>query len=100
MTNSGADQIKILIEQTGDAFSIFADAHQANADYADFAAQAIAEFRELLGTPELTPHRLSQILRRGSYQHREDAPDSCWASFMAGYVRDASNRRPALKTLK
>jgi hypothetical protein len=91
----GADQIKELIEQTGDAYTIFADAQHANTDYAEFASQAIAEFRTLLGRPDLTPHKLSQILRRGSYQHRQSAPYSCWASFLAGYVRDASNvQRP------
>ncbi|MCD8496959.1 MAG: hypothetical protein LRZ85_02060 [Alphaproteobacteria bacterium] len=91
MTQTGADQIKQLIEQTGDAYAIFAEMHQANTDYAEFAAQAIAEFRSLLGTPELTPQRLSQILRSGSYRHRDTDPTSCWSTFLAGYVRDASN---------
>ncbi|MCD8563237.1 MAG: hypothetical protein LRY54_04205 [Alphaproteobacteria bacterium] len=92
MTQQGTEQIKALIEQTGDAYAIFFDSHQANTDYADFAAQAIGEFRQLLGTPDLTPQRLSQILRHGSYHHKRHAPPgTCWASFLAGYVRDASN---------
>lgn len=91
------DRIQSLIEQTGDAYAIFTDNDQANTDYADFAAQALGEFREALGAPDMSYHRLSQILRRGSYQHRQSGDENNWSSFLASYVRDASNRRPMLK---
>jgi len=94
---STKDRIQILIEQTGDAYAIFAENHQANTDYADFAAQALAEFREALDAPDMSYHKLSQILRRGSYQHRLTGDEHNWSSYLASYVRDASNRRPVLK---
>lgn len=91
MSETSQDKIQHLIEQTGDAYSIFSENHQANTDYADFAAQALNEFQEALDAPDMSYHRLSQILRRGSYQHKQTAPESNWASFLASYVRNASN---------
>lgn len=99
MTNYGApqDHMKTLIEDTSDAYSIFAESHQANTDYAEFAAQALSDFQKVLDSPTLTQQKLSQILRNGSYEHRQKAPHSCWASFLAGYVRNASNAARVLK---
>lgn len=95
--NKADEPIKILIEQTSDAYSIFADNQNANTDYAEFAAQALSEFQKILDVPDLTHQKLSQILRSGSYQHKNAAPHSCWASFLAGYIRNASNTGRILK---
>lgn len=84
-------QVRNLIRETNIAYGIFSENSGANADYAEFAAQALCEFKDLLKQPSLTHWQLSNILRQGSYQHKTSAPKSCWASFLAAYVSNAVN---------
>jgi len=87
MSLSVHQRIRILIEQTNDAFSNY-DA--VNADYAEFATLALADFKEALKNPNLTRGQLAQMLRRGMMQHQDKEPGS-WSAFMAAHIAKASN---------
>ena len=84
-------RIKILIEETNDAFS---SCGSVNTDYAEFATLSLSEFKNALSNPRLTPRQLTQLLRTGMTQHRAVAdPESCWATFMAHYIAQTANNR-------
>lgn len=91
------DRIRVLIEETNDAFS---SCGSVNTDYAEFASMALGEFKHVLGNPKLTRNRLTKILRTGTKRHRKSSPESNWSDFMAEYIsRKAANRnRAASKT--
>lgn len=82
-------RIKILIEETNDAFST---SGAMNADYAEFATLALSEFKHVLRNPKLTRAQLTHMLRTGMTKHRAVAnPESCWATFMANYIARTAN---------
>lgn len=90
MSLSVHQRIRILIEQTNDAFSCY-DA--VNADYAEFATLALSDFKEALRNPNLTRGQLTRMLRRGMMKHSDKDPGS-WAAFMAAHVARAANIDP------
>ncbi|MCF8495841.1 MAG: hypothetical protein K9G62_04145 [Alphaproteobacteria bacterium] len=96
MSTSIYDRVKILIEETSDAYS---SCGPVNADYAEFATLALAEFKNILRDPRLTRHQLMSILRSGMNDHSTRRTESCgmgWADFMAGHVEKTANRnRPS-----
>ncbi len=79
--------IRVLIEQTSDAFSNY---DSVNADYAEFATLAVSDFRAALKNPALTRSQLARMLRRGMIGHWDRDSDS-WASFMAQHIAGAAN---------
>jgi hypothetical protein len=91
MSLSVHQRIRILIEQTNDAFSCY-DA--VNADFAEFATLALSDFKDALRNPNLTRGQLTMMLRRGMIKHRDKDPGS-WAAFMASHIAKAANIDPA-----
>ena len=91
MTFKEQDMIRGLIQETSNAYDLFHESGSANGDYADFATLSIGDFKSALRDPGLTRRKLSKLLRRGTSEHRDNAPKSCWASFVAGYISDVSN---------
>jgi hypothetical protein len=87
MSLSVHQRIRILIEQTNDAFSNY-DA--VNADFAEFATLALADFKEALRNPNLTRGQLAQMLRRGMMKHQDKDPGS-WSAFMAAHIAKTAN---------
>ncbi len=83
--------VKIVIEETSSAYQTFSDYHNMNADFADFAAQALGQFKDALRKPELTRADLEGLLRSGMKRHRGRAAETDWTTFMASYVTTASN---------
>lgn len=90
-TSKSHDKITGLIQETSNAYTLYHESGYANGDYADFAALSLNDFKELLRNPNLTRRKLSKMLRRGTNEHRDNAPKSCWANFVAGYIKDVSN---------
>ncbi len=87
MSLSVHQRIRILIEQTTDAFACY-DA--VNADYAEFATLALSDFKDALDKPNLTRGQLTHMLRRGMIKHSDKAPGS-WSAFMAAHIARAAN---------
>ena len=87
MSLSVHQKIRILIEQTNDCFKCY-DA--VNADFAEFATLALADFKEALEDPGLTRGQLTKMLRRGMIKHRDKGPGN-WSAFMAAHVARAAN---------
>ncbi len=88
-------RIKMLIEETNDAF-----AHcrgSINSDYAEFATMSLPAFKQALRKPELTGHDLTNMLRSGTAKHKHVDPECCWATFMAHYIARTSNAKPILQ---
>jgi hypothetical protein len=93
MTITVHSRIKILIEETSDAFT---SCGSVNADYAEFAALALGEFKHVLRSPGLTPRQLTGMLRSGLSKHKEAAePGLSWTAFLADYIADAANKNAA-----
>jgi hypothetical protein len=82
------NRIKSLIEQTNDAYSAY---DTVNADYAEFAAMALSEFKDALHDPQLTSRQLMSMLRTAAMTHKDIAPKSCWATFMAYHIARTAN---------
>lgn len=91
MSLSVHQRIRILIEQTNDAFACY-DA--VNADYAEFATLALSDFKDALENPNLTRGQLTGMLRRGMVKHRDKTAGS-WSAFMAAHIARAANISPA-----
>lgn len=87
MNISVHQRIRILIEETNDAFTAY---DTVNADFAEFAVLAISEFKSVLGNPDLTQEQLMTILRGGMHKHHDKDPNS-WSVFMAQHVAKAAN---------
>src|SRR5688572_15028087 len=92
MNVSVHQRIRILIEETNDAFSSYST---VNADFADFAVLALSEFKNVLGNPDMTKEQLAQILRGGMIRHKDKDAGS-WSVFMAHHVAKAANRTSRL----
>lgn len=92
MNNTYTDTIKSLIEETNRAYEIYVAASHANSDYAEFAAQCHTDFSRALNNPALSQTEIRRLLRSGHLRHRNDAPESCWATFMSHYVRQGCNQ--------
>ena len=90
MNKSVHYRIKILIEETNDAFSSCNGC--VNADYAEFATLALSEFKHVLRTPCLTRRQLTKMLRSGMLKHKDIDPEGCWSTFMAHYVTQTANK--------
>ncbi|MGH1398213.1 MAG: hypothetical protein ACRBCT_03270 [Alphaproteobacteria bacterium] len=91
-------KIQNLLEQTSDAFQTYYGG--VNTDYADFATNALADFRTLLGTPDLTDRQLKSLIRRAAKRRRsESVSRDCWASFTAQYMTRKSNANAELQTV-
>ena len=93
MSVSIHSRIKVLIEETNDAFS---SCGNINADYAEFATLALSEFKHILRNPRLTRHQLTKMLRAGMTEHKDVDPGANWAVFMAHYIAKTSNRDAAV----
>lgn len=89
MTISVHQRIQTLIEETNDAFS---SCGSVNADYADFASMALADFKTILQDPQLTSWQLKQLIRKAMAANTESDPRS-WASFVAHYIAQTANSR-------
>ena len=72
-----------IIEETSAAYHSFSLHDYTNADYAEFAGMAIAQFKNALRDPALTREQLEKILRKGMKKHRVMDPSSNWSGFMA-----------------
>ena len=81
-------KIEYLISQTNDVFESYGS---VNTDFADFATMALAEFKELLGMPDLTDRELKQLIRRAAKRHRAESSDDCWKTFTAHYMSNKAN---------
>lgn len=87
MSLSVHQRIRTLIEQTSDAFTC---CESSEADYAEFAALALTDFKNALENPHLTRRELSTMLRGGMAKHKDKHPDS-WALFMAQHIAVTAN---------
>lgn len=90
MNVSVHNRIKVLIEETNDAFS--ACRGSINTDYAEFATMSLCAFKNALHNPRLTRDQLMKMLRTGMNEHKSADPESCWATFMAHYIARTSNK--------
>lgn len=87
MTQPIHSRIQALIEETNHAFEAYG---AVNADYAEFAALAIADFKNVLSDQNLTKSKLRSMLRKSMMECKgKDA--SCWAVFMAEQMSQAAN---------
>lgn len=93
MTQDNTQKIIELISASDYAYSIFTEMGQANTDYADFVSLSFHDFKSLLGKPDMTQRQLRHIVRKARTNHRNSAPESCWATFLAGYLDNAANQR-------
>ena len=64
-------QIQILLEETRDAFHNYYGG--VNTDFADFATNALADFRKILGNPDLTDRQLKALIRLYCQLHGEES---------------------------
>ncbi len=87
MSTSIHSRIKVLIEDTNEAFSYCGS---VNADYAEFATLALSDFRKILKAPDLTGRELRRMLRKAMNKHK-DKTSSSWSAFMAQHVASATN---------
>lgn len=85
-------RIKMVIEETNDAFSAYGS---MNTDYAEFATLSLSEFKHALSNPHLTDRQLKRMIRTGMSKHKNADPGSCWATFMARHVANTSNKNIA-----
>ncbi len=90
MSLSVHQRIRILIEQTNEAFSCY---ETVNADFAEFATLALSDFKEALRDPNLTRGQLTRMLRRGMTKHSDKTAGS-WSAFMAAHIAKAANIDP------
>lgn len=88
MNISVHQRIRVLLEETNDAY---ASCGTVNADFAEFAAMAITEFKSILGDPDLTGDRLIEILRRAMHKHH-DKDSVSWSIFVASHIANTANR--------
>lgn len=90
MSISVHHRIRVLLEETSDAFDTYG---VINADFADFAALAISDFKDLLGRPALTRTQLQIMLRLAMNECRDKAQgSSTWAAFVAHHLAQTANR--------
>ncbi len=80
-------RIRVLIEETNDAFSCCGN---MNSDYAEFATLALYDFKNILSDPSLTSAQLKLLIRKSMSKCKGQDPES-WASLMAKYVSRAAN---------
>ena len=89
MNVSVHQRIRTLIEETNDAFC---DSEGAiNADYAEFATLALADFKSVLSAPKLTKQELIDLLRTAMHKHKDKDPLN-WAAFMAYHIASTANK--------
>ena len=81
------NRIRTLIEETNDAFYACGS---INADYAEFASLALADFKTALSDQSLTRSQLRKMLRGGMVACKDKDPDN-WAVFMAQHMAQAAN---------
>ena len=85
-------RIRVLIEETNDAFSSYGS---MNGDYADFATLALSDFKTILSDPSLTRTQLKTMIRDSMTKCRNSEPEcndtECWANLMARYVTKSAN---------
>lgn len=80
-------QIKNFLHEKRDAYEYFSGMGACgDGDFADFACQSLQSFRDMLDNPSLTSEQLAHMLRSGTVMHKGDNPESCWVSFMTGYL--------------
>lgn len=88
------NNVKTVLEETSRAFQSFSEHNCVNGDYAVFASMSLAQFREAMHNPSLTPKDLRVMLREGSSNHRRQYmvdEEQDWATFLAGYMAKSSN---------
>jgi hypothetical protein len=88
MGNYVHHRVKMLLEETSDAFS---SCGSVNSDYAEFATMALSEFKHALRKPSLTSKQLRMMLRNGTMKHRALKPESSWAAFLADHIENSAN---------
>ena len=87
MATSIHHRIRVLLEETNDAFSCCGN---VNGDFADFAILAISDFKTVLSDPALTSAQLKSLIRKSMTQCKGQDPKS-WSMLMAEYVSRAAN---------
>ena len=92
MNTSIHNRIRILIEETSEAFSYCGS---VNADYAEFATLALSDFRNILKSPDLTGGELRKILRKAMNKNK-DKTASSWSALMAQHVTSTANSNIAV----
>ncbi len=61
-------------------------------DYAGYCGHlALSNFKKLLNDPNLTPARLSGMMRQAAHHHQQQDPALRWSLFMADYITRHSN---------
>lgn len=87
MDTSIHQRIRVLLEETNDAFSCCGN---VNGDFADFATLALSDFKSVLSDPALTSRELKVLIRKSMTRCRDEDPQS-WSMLMAQYVAKAAN---------
>ncbi len=76
-----------ILEETRYAYRITSENDYMNADYAEYAsAQALADFRQAFGEPEMSHDQLCRILRQAANKERRRLCKTPWAMFMANFL--------------
>ena len=92
MENRTAVTVEVLLEETHAAYKSYFDYGCMNADYADYAAMSLSQFKDALQRPDLTREDLARWLRTGMKTHKEGKQAlSPWTTFVAHYMEQASN---------
>lgn len=92
-SNTAHDTIKSFIEDSNNAYAIYHQTGNMNSDFAEFAALAYQDFQTVLKRPDLTQRQVRRMVRRASNSHRTIAPNSCWSTFLASYLKNPANTR-------
>ena len=91
MEQASVNNIEAFLEQSNEAYNLLSTFGNINTDFADFASLSVSEFQSLMKRPTMTKRQLRRLLRRGCHSHRHNAPESSWASYLAGYISDTAN---------
>ena len=85
------EQIQIDREKNGD-WKACENSGGVNTDYADFAATiALADFRALLGNPDITDRQLKRMIRHACKNYSKDKTPVSWSAFTAQYIHMKAN---------
>jgi hypothetical protein len=95
MSLSVYDHIRKLIEDTNAAYDGMCSSG-LNADFAEFAALALSDFRAVLGNDALSEAELIMLLREGRARHKSITPNTSWSGFLATYIGHRANSDRAI----
>lgn len=86
-----SNDIKSVITEASNAYKLYLQNTNLNSDFAEFAALSYNDFCAALGRPDLTQQEVRRLVRKGHLQSLNLPPESCWVTFMAGYITSAAN---------